>query len=249
MPLSEDQTQFYKDLRVTDPECDYHNRMKLSDILRHMQEISGEHLYELGLPYERLYGMGQVFLLSKIWLDVKRRPASGETLRWVTEPYAPVGAQFVRCNDVVDADGEIILHSDTLWMLVDPRTRSILRPNSFGAPLPLKKTFDRAGLQRFRVARPEGLEPAGTRTVYYSDLDVNRHMNNAIYADVVCDFLPDDVLEKSEPAGLFLHFQSEAVLHAPLSVSYTRTGDGDWFLAADLPEGKCFEALLKMEKQ
>lgn len=247
MPLCKDGTAFYKEIRVSDPECEIHNRMKLSEILRHMQEISGEHLDALGMPYEKLYETRQVFLLSKIWLTIVRQPKSGEILRWNTMPLPPIGAQFIRSNDVTDAMGNLILHSDSLWILVDPETRRILRPSQFQCNLHFGKPYGKENMERFHIKRPPSLQPAGVRDVLFSDLDVNRHMNNAIYANIVCDFLPDDVIQRREPASLYLHFQNEAVLHDRLEISHLQIAEDSWFTAADKADTKCFESILNFK--
>ena len=46
-------------------QCDLSGKMKLSWLLKVMERAAGEHLEHLGLPYDRLYQEGIVFLLSK----------------------------------------------------------------------------------------------------------------------------------------------------------------------------------------
>ena len=47
-------------------EADLYRRMKLSAVLRHMQDAAGRHLDSLGYSYEKLMEKHQVFLLSKM---------------------------------------------------------------------------------------------------------------------------------------------------------------------------------------
>lgn len=254
MSLSNDGAQYDKIIIPSGFECDTHNRMKLSYILRHMQEISSEHLEALGLPYLKLYGLGQVFLLSKIQLTVLRRPEAYETLRWVTTPKMPSGAQFLRCNDVYDARQSLVLRADTLWMLVDPHTRRILRPAAFLDLLPDGMSFYPADKVKLPLAAPEGVDPVGTRAVYYSDLDVNRHMNNADYADIVCDYLPEGTLDAAEPTHFLIHYQSEALLHTQLQIFRAPCPGGFYIRANKInphdqsDEGKCFESSILLQK-
>lgn len=247
MGLSEDRTKFWKQIRLTDYECDQKGKIKLSYILRHMQEISGEHLEEIGLPYMELYRQGQVFLLSKMDLTVSRRPEMEEVVTFYTSPKQPIGAQYIRCNDVVDAKGEIILHADTSWLLVDPESRRILRPKDFVGQLPLNETFDKKKLQDMKIPMVSVCEEAGEREIRYSDLDVNRHMNNAAYADVIFDYLPDEVSENQEPSFLRIHFQNEALLHERLRIFRAQMEDQSWYLSAEKQSGKCFEAWIKFD--
>ena len=49
------------------------------------------------------------------------------------------------------------------------------------------------------------------RQVKYSDLDSNSHVNNAVYADIVCDTLPLDWLVEREIKKFGIMYQKEAL--------------------------------------
>ena len=55
-------------------QCDLSGKMKLSWLLKVMERAAGEHLEHLGLPYDRLYQEGIVFLLSKAGVRIHRCP-------------------------------------------------------------------------------------------------------------------------------------------------------------------------------
>ncbi len=252
MPLTENHVTFWKSLRITDPECDIHNRIKLGFILRHLQEISGEHLDALGYPNEKLYEIGQGFFLSKIRLEIFRRPESGEILRWQTTPLPPSGVQFIRKNEIFDASGSLVLRSDSLWALVDLHSRRILRPSAFPGSLSFGETFSRDRLSALRIHIPAdmknaSLPPAWEREIRFSDLDINRHVNNAAYADFVMDVLPDEISLKKEPEELLISFHNEACLHDRLSVSCFQGTPVSWYVSART-EQLCFEASIRFKE-
>ncbi|PWM39647.1 MAG: hypothetical protein DBX66_01775 [Clostridiales bacterium] len=246
MPLINDNKQYEKNIQVQSYECDILNRIKLSYLLRHMQEISGEHLDELGLPYERLAELGQVFLLAKLRLKIERLPRCRERLRLLTTPKLPIKAQFIRTNEIFSEAGERLAVADTTWLLVDPQSRRILRPKEFTGVLPMTEDLEPTTLTRYRPLPPEGLEPAGVREVRYSDLDINRHMNNAGYADVICDALPFGELER-EAKELYLHYQNEVREGERISLLRGKTSEGSWYLRGEKETLCCFEALLTLE--
>lgn len=251
MPLTEDRITFWKSLRVADPECDIHNRIKLGFILRHLQEISGEHLEALGYPNEKLYEIGQGFFLSKIRLEIYRRPESGELLRWQTTPLPPAGVQFIRQNEIFDASGSLVLRSDSLWALVDLHSRRILRPSSFPGNLFFGESFGKERLSALRIHTPADmknapLSPVWDREIRFSDLDINRHVNNAVYADFVMDALPDGISLEKEPEELLISFHNEACLHDRLSVSCFPETPECWYVNART-EQLCFEAFIRFK--
>lgn len=244
MPLSGDGKRFSKIIRTADYECDIHGRMRLKAVLQHMQEISSAHLDALGLPYTLLREHRQVFLLSKIRLEMARRPTAAEYFELVTVPLAPVGAQFIRRNTFLDSEGRTLMRADATWMLVDPESHRILRPAEFIGSL---RYTDGGGssLPRYRLQAPEAV-PAGGREVRLSDLDVNRHMNNAVYADICEDFLPQQAAVAGEPCGFYIHYRNEARLGDLLQVFRGELGPGCTYFKAEKADGICFEAALQL---
>lgn len=244
MPLNADKTVFYQSLRVADYECDMHGRMRLSDILRHMQVISARHLDALGYPYPRLAQLGQVFLLSKILLTIHRRPSGGETLKLTTSPKTPVGAQFIRCNDFYDAQENCILHADTAWILVDPKTRRVLRPRALPFSLPLSSSDTAAEAAKWKPPVPPVLQPALEHTVRISDLDINHHMNNAHYADIFCNALSPDLWLSREPSFFYLHYQNEALLNDKISLFSAPLEGQSYYVCGKKDTILCFEGMV-----
>lgn len=244
LPLSGDGKRFSKIIRTADYECDFHGRMCLKAVLQHMQEISSAHLDALGLPYPLLREHRQVFLLSKIRLEMTRRPAAAEYFALETLALAPVGAQFIRRNTFSDSEGRLLMRADSRWMLVDPDSHHILRPAEFIGDL--RYTDGGASsLPRYRLQAPQAL-PVGEREVRFSDLDVNRHMNNAVYVDICEDFLPREAAIAGEPRSFYIHYRSEARLGDRLRVFRGEAGPGSYYFNAQKADGLCFEALLQL---
>ena len=46
------------------------------------------------------------------------------------------------------------------------------------------------------------------RTIRFSDIDYNGHMNNTVYADIMFDFLPSEFREKA-PKEVAINFKNE----------------------------------------
>jgi len=95
---------------------------------------------------------------------------------------------YPRAVEGYSADGTRLFRMVSLWVLMDTQKRSLVLPGKGGlhidgcnrgceAPIPSSLT-------------PGQYENAATRSVQYSELDRNRHMNNTRYLDWVDDLLP-----------------------------------------------------------
>jgi acyl-ACP thioesterase len=87
------------------------------------------------------------------------------------------------------------------------------------------------------------MEAVGERTIVYSDLDFNRHMNNTRYPDMICDFLPS--MDGKWVTSLSLSYLREAAFGDTLTVHRKAVeGAEDTFLIRTTrPDGLvCLEA-------
>jgi acyl-ACP thioesterase len=228
-------------------DCDAENRLKISAAMKYMQQTSSEHLESLGLSPEKLMGEGMVFLLSKMNIKVHRMPLCTEKLVVGTAAVQPRGVRFLR-EFVMDSEsGERLISALSLWVLVVPASRKIIRPKNF----PYNIDFQEAKLTEIiddvlfpkDVALPEN---STNVPVNYSLLDCNAHVNNTHYADLVCDALPYDKLLERGLDTLILSFQNEAKWGDTIQVSAAAMADGGYYVAGRHDRGECFEAVAKM---
>ena len=241
------QTQF----TPPDFETDVRFEWKLSYLLSHLQEIAAEHLEALGCSPQELVKRESVFLLSKVALRVRRYPQYGQPVEMATWAPGPQGAAFVRCSTGKTEEGELLFDCDTRWMLVNPNTRKILRPQSFFLPFPPYRE-GRVEAQVEKLENPGKGEPAppwqfcGEQEIRYSHLDCNNHVNNARYVDFLYDFGLGENPLGWRVRELQLHFIREALLGDCLTFYRRREGDTLW-LRAQRGEECCLQAKAVLE--
>lgn len=235
--------QFQTKITVLEYECDVTQRISLSNIMRHSQQMGSYHLAERGLDYNQLYKAGMVFLVAKMRIDITRRPRFGERLTLTTLPRVPKGVQFIRDTIFETEAGEHLLTVSIAWALINPETRKILRPSVFmeyGFPM---NPNDGETITGYRLKDPGSAHTMHLRQVKYSDLDYNRHVNNALYADMVCDSVPVDLLVEREIKRFGILYHHEATAGQVIDIATAPQQDG-YYLLGNVEDGKCFEAEL-----
>ena len=145
-----------------------------------------------------------------------------------------------RVYEMRDQAGKLRCAIRSDWVLVDPETRRIARPESFTAkPLTTCPVAIDCPPTR-KVALPrQGLEELGTRPVYWSDLDGNGHVYSGNYGDIAWDFLPPDLQERT-PSAFYINYSREATLGQQLRLLGCRDGADVYLLEAIGPGGTCF---------
>ena len=201
-------------LKIASYDAGKDRRLRPSNQLKLQQEVGELHLGEGGLTWEEFYRHGMIFVLTRLNSVIHRAPVLDEKVWLRTWHRDTKGAQFYRCYQFLDAAGNPLIESVSAFALVDPVTHKLLPPAA--------------------------LVPAGTRRVYWSDTDYNGHLNNTVYADILCDFLPGG-MEGKRLTGFSISFLKEAMEGEDLVVSAC-AAPGEAWVAAAHQRGTCFEA-------
>lgn len=233
---------FYADSYLHFYDCDCYKRAKLSSIMKFIAEVAGLDYSVKGYGHQYLWDRGMVFLLSRTNIQIDRLPLNNETITISTWEQGKKGSQFIRPFELFDEKGEKIISAVTTWLLVDPISRKILRPEQFNGFMPARQDklpdCDIPG----KLRMPEGGSLVGRRVIRYSDLDSNGHVYNAVYGDIACDILPAAVLEKPI-RGFQINYQTEAVLGEELELYLAPdpTDNGGYYIEGrNAAGGKCF---------
>jgi len=123
-----------------------------------------------------------------------------------------------------DASGNEVFRSITLWVLMDLDNRSMVLPGKSGIEV--------AGtLRGNELTSPLGLpaksmQNSYSRTVCFTDLDRNGHMNNTKYLDWIYDLLPSQFHTSHTIREFTVCYLNEAREGQELSVSWDFPAEG-----------------------
>jgi medium-chain acyl-[acyl-carrier-protein] hydrolase len=216
------------------------NRMKLSAVLRHMQETSEQHVDLMHIGYEELLEKtGMVFFLICNRMRIFRLPCHREKIEVRTHPRGRGGVRFYRDYKFYDERGALLIDAMQISVLADAVTHRVRRPQAFVDLGIFPDIPVNAGEKMVRVATPKNLPFVGERSVYRSDLDSNGHMNNAVYADIILDFLPEPV--DNSISELQIDYLAETAPGDMLRMFARRDGD-EALMRGENSKGLSFEA-------
>lgn len=239
---------FFEDaFTLSAAEADHRRRMKLSAVLRHMQDAASRHLNSLGYPYEKLMEKNQVFLLSKVEVTFKGSPAPEQKVTACTRPHPPKGVFFLR-ETYLGVENNPLIFGKSAWILADYKTHQVLRPSVFLWDYPFDPVDFDGSITRRRIPTPENAALLGVRPIRYSDLDGNSHVNNSIYGDILCDFLPPALLSSHSIRRATLLYEHEALLGDELQITGCQLQENVWYLAGQKEKERCFAAEVVLEK-
>ena len=211
----------------------------------YMQETADAHLRAFGTSLDRMRDeKGLAFLLSRITVRIYEQLYSGDEIdvtTWVGEGH---GLSFDRYFSVHRGE-TLVAEAYTVWALMDLHEQKLLRVSEFSYGFSPDEPLAKELCARVRYPALNLMEYAGDRTIVYSDIDYNGHMNNTHYPDMLCDFTPD-ILDK-RVIGFSMSFLHEAAYGHTLGV-YRRQAENEYFFRT-VGEGgiSCLEAVLLTE--
>ncbi len=228
-------------------DTDANRRLRPSRWIVYMQETADVHLRAFGTSLDQMRDeQGLAFLLSRITVRIYRQLYSGDEIMietWVGEGH---GLSFDRYFRVY-CGGELVAEAYTLWALMNLAEKRLMRVSEFSYGFSSDEPLDKELCARVRYPALSTMEQVGERTIVYSDIDYNGHMNNTHYPDMLCDFTPD-ILDK-KVIGFSMSFLHEASYGHTLAVYRSEKENGCFFRTVDAGGVSCLEAELLTETE
>ena len=221
---------------VTDIAVDRYGRMKPSMILFLAQEMAGKHCNQLSVDYDTLAAKRMFWAVTRHRVQISRIPLRGETLRIETWPMPTTRVAYPRSVVAYDEAGNECFRVISIWVLMHIDTRAMILPGKSGISVV-------GSLRGNELAAPGGLVAKDmihhrSRTVCFTDLDRNGHMNNTRYLDWVDDLLPSPFHENHLVREFVVCYLSEAREGQTLDLSWDFLEDGVMRMDANRIEGE-----------
>ena len=182
---------------ITSSEVDIYGNCRPAAFLSFFQDLATEHSEIFHTDWHNLFReYHAIWMLVRVWYQIRRPLNMGED----------VGEEQV---------GEAV----SAWVVADAETRKMLRPGSLErlAAAPVPEQVKEKQLKLIRT--PKNRKLVYTRTVRYSDLDQNGHMNNTKYADVLMDALSVADMKGRFVSAMQLNYSMECLAGETMNVS------------------------------
>ncbi len=225
-------------LRTRD--CDMNGTWRPSAILDTMQEAAGAHSLLLHCGRDELLKQNMVWVLSRLELHMDRYPACDEEITLHTFPTPTRLTFFPRYFIFTDTHGEMVGKAGSLWLLLNVETRRMLPPGEVGKLIPDNRDLSIPMNLPATVGALQGEEFVSEYHPVYTDLDVNGHVNNARYADWLCNALGVDLMREYEPERIILNYNREVLPQHKVTLRRILHGQ-EYRLSGRVEEASAFE--------
>lgn len=195
--------------RVRVSDSDVNGFLKLPSFLQMMQELAKDHAEVLGVGSSTLLPQGLGWALAKLRLDIERLPTCGERVCIKTWASKRSKVTTEREFQLADEMGDPVATARTMWILFDLNKRRLERLDTLGDWLRTDELASDFNFGDMPLAPDKSALYTSNFGVRKDDVDMNQHVNNAIYLTWALEPIPDTFYKNHHPKALEVWFLSE----------------------------------------
>ena len=225
--------------------CDKTGNCRLSHLLKILQEIGARDIAAKGFGKDKIFDQGMRWVISRIATKVNRIPAYDEEIEVVTFPEPPKWFFLPRFTSVLDMNGNVLLECETIWAIIDSKTRKPVLPKQINLDIEYGDEFPKTLGVDSKII-PLETDKTLDRKILFTDCDINQHMNNTVYVEWATDLLGGDYLKSKKLVDWRMAYHTEAKEGETLTMNYALKDDV-LYVIGQVGERKVYEVWLKFE--
>lgn len=216
--------KYSKKYTVKSHEADCHGFLRVLSLMNVLQDVAVEHAETLGLGLSSCLKQNLAWVGSNYLVQILQMPQENESFSITTWPAEAKLWGAIRDFSVQNEFGQEIIKASSQWVLIDVERRR---------PVMLKKHFPNYETVNERVIEADFAQtPTLTEKTNYAefkvrfdDIDVNQHVNNAVYPLWASESLDNNFRLHHTPIELEIGYKKEALYGETIVVYSQQKGD------------------------
>jgi len=197
-----------EEIRIHSYDVDFARQVTLEALCRLFLEAAWNHAESLGVGIEHLAAHHQLWVLARLLIKVDRYARWGESLVLNTWPRGAKGVVALREFELLDRDGNQFVTGSSAWAVLDGATKKPQRIDKMLRGIRTGPDRSATGHEPSRLSSCLGPTTI-TRTVQYTDLDLNGHVNSGRYVAWLLDSYPVEFHTKYQVELLEINYSGE----------------------------------------
>jgi acyl-ACP thioesterase len=214
---------FTRQYRVRYYEADFRGTLRPVTMFDYLQDAASGDSVRTGSSVMDLLKRNMTWVLSRYHVKLIRSPELGESLNVRTWRSGIDGHFALREFEVSDERDNLLALATSSWAIVNMDTK---RPVKIEKVFPDLSILERRALDAGFKTLPklDRWEMEKPFPVRMGDLDLNRHVNNAVYAGWALETVPDQILRCCRLSEIEISYRAEAFYGDTVTA---RTGRAD----------------------
>ena len=209
--------KYYKLYNIRSYECDSNNNLRILTLINIFQDIADENAALFGFGLDFCISSGLTWVGTNYMLEIDRLPKMHENIKIETWPSAIKKFSAYRDFEVFGEDGQSIIRATSEWALISVARR---RPVSVVENIPMKEVLENRAIETDfpKIPEVEEFDDQYKFRVRFDDIDLNKHINNAVYILWACEAVEAEFRLKHNPAKISINFKKEGFIGEKIMV-------------------------------
>lgn len=176
-----------------------------------MQEVAVNHVANVGIGWDYLHERGQFWALSRMDVEILRRPQWYEQIEITTWGKKHNFLVQPRDHQITTSTGEVLVNATANWVILDMEGKPVQLDQY--EPL-LLNNHERHAIEKPASRLRQAVDDVEStfHPVVYTNIDMNRHANNSAYVTWVMDSFDNAFHRAHELAFLSINYLQQ--MHA-----------------------------------
>lgn len=210
--------KFCKSYTIKSYECDSTCKLRLRTVFNFFQDLADDHANEMGLGYRECIKRGIGWIGGAYHVEFIDLPKWEDKIKLFTWPSGKTAATGIRDFQMLDEGDKPLINATSQWVLVDlNRMRPVSIAKNLGEyDLVEERAFDSVFKD---IPTIERTDFEAVISIRYDDIDLYKHVNNAVYPTLIYDGLPHDFIANHKLKELQIIFKKPALLSDEICIA------------------------------
>lgn len=211
--------KFTEEYEITSHEVDRNNNIRPTALIRYMNETADHQMRDRKPTYQELFMDGKAFIVTRMNIKIYKKLSQYNPIKVNTWICSGKAATFPRAFEIF-SDEDLAVEAHSEWAVVNRDNGKLCKTTEIDISNYEKGEAVQLELpKRFHFPKDVQWRKVGERKIFLSDCDMNMHMNNGNYANLLWNYIPG--IENKQLTSLNVRFMHEAALGNTVEIFIT----------------------------
>jgi acyl-ACP thioesterase len=211
--------RFEQSIRVRSYDVDFYGNLTMPALCNYFQEIAWEHAQKLNIGYKILLSLNKFWVLSRLQVKIFEYPKWTDEIKLITWPKGIDGMFALRDFVILNKDGKKLVAATSSWLILDIERHRPQKIDSDDHPKYLVDQTDAYIPLAEKIPAFKNMEPKSSFCVEYTDIDINKHVNNVKYIEWAINTQTNELTNGSVIDEMMVNFMGEASLNDEMNLT------------------------------
>lgn len=228
--------KYQLETQIKSYDVDAFGNLSLPRLFLFFQEIANRHATNLEWGYEYLHSIQKFWVLSRICVEISYLPKEHDTVS--VETWSRGAEGFLAYRDFeLKMNNNVCISACSSWIVLDAVTHRPCKIEQLGKAIP-GITDSAMPYPSEKLPKPGAVDYSKFREIRFSDIDINHHVNNARYIEILMDAMYSDLAGEKKIKSLDIQYLQESKINDTLEIRVEKIDKTNYLISVERTSDK-----------